>query len=291
MEIPENYIDSLPKNGRYCLGDSIYKSITDDYFDPEQLLGSVDLSSEHKVLDLKNKIEASVVIWQRKMTQKDHGKSSWGSGVSLEKRELFEERAETILILLKQRYPGISQSALDISKIQYNKDIGYAILESYSRVIESLAFNVISRIEDVFYADSLIQSQQPVVPAPASTPQRSPRHDESDGGERAVMMMSSPSPDTPSKTLSEFMGWGSAHEEPERNSNSNKKTGLGLGWGSAHEEGTPKKMGLKVVKESRLKDLNDLNKLPGKPANINTKRFSYLEKLENFSLRSPTARH
>lgn len=80
-----------------------------------------DLSTEHKVLDLKNRIEQSVIIWQRKMHHKDHGKSSWGSGVSLEKRELFEERAETILIILKQRFPGISQSALDISKIQYNK--------------------------------------------------------------------------------------------------------------------------------------------------------------------------
>lgn len=80
----------------------------------------MDLSSEHKVLDLKNRIEASIVIWKRKMNHKD-GKSGWGSAVSLEKRELFEERAETILLLLKHRFPGIPQSSLDISKIQYNK--------------------------------------------------------------------------------------------------------------------------------------------------------------------------
>lgn len=78
------------------------------------------MSSEHKILDLKNKIEASIVIWKRKMHNKD-SKSSWGSAVSMEKRELFEERAETILLLLKQQFPGISQSALDISKIQYNR--------------------------------------------------------------------------------------------------------------------------------------------------------------------------
>jgi len=54
------------------------------------------------------------------MNQKD-GKSSWGSGVSIEKRELFEERAETILLLLKHRFPGLPQSSLDISKIQFNK--------------------------------------------------------------------------------------------------------------------------------------------------------------------------
>lgn len=120
MAIPENYIESLPKNGRASLGDSIYRSITVEYFDPEQFLSTMDLSTEHKILDLKNRIEASIVIWKRKMNNKD-GKSSWGSGVSLEKRELFEERAESILILLKQKFPGIPQSALDISKIQYNR--------------------------------------------------------------------------------------------------------------------------------------------------------------------------
>lgn len=98
----------------------IYKSITLEYFDPDQFLSTVDLSTEHLVLDLMNRIEASIVIWKRKMNSKD-GKSSWGSAISLEKREVFEERLETILLLLKQRFPGLSQSALDISKIQYNK--------------------------------------------------------------------------------------------------------------------------------------------------------------------------
>lgn len=98
----------------------MYKSITDDYFDPDYFLSSVDLSSEHKILDLKNRIEASVEIWKRKMNAKD-SKSSWGSAVSMEKREIFEDRAETILLILKHRFPGIPQSDLDISKIQHNK--------------------------------------------------------------------------------------------------------------------------------------------------------------------------
>nr|ACN31269.1 unknown [Zea mays] len=152
MEIPEEYIESLPKNGRSILGDSMYKIITDDVFDPNELLQSVDLSTEHKIVDLKDRIEASVVIWHRKISNK----LSWGpAGVSLEKREEFEERAQTALLILKHRFPGIPQSALDISKIQYNTDVGYAILESYSRTLESLAFAVLSRIEDVLHADAV----------------------------------------------------------------------------------------------------------------------------------------
>ncbi|CAN8240608.1 unnamed protein product [Cochlearia groenlandica] len=154
MEIPESYIDSLPKNGRASLGDQMYKNITVEFFDPDQFLNSMDLTSEHKIVDLKNRIEASIIIWKRKMVQKDNKSSApWASGVSIEKREVFEERAETILLILKHRYPGISQSSLDISKIQFNKDVGQAVLESYSRILESLAYTVLSRIDDVLEAD------------------------------------------------------------------------------------------------------------------------------------------
>lgn len=102
------------QNGRSILGDSIYKIITDEIFDPNELLNSVDLSTEHKVVDLKDRIEASVVIWRRKICNK----LSW---VSLEKREQFEERAQTVLLVLKHRFPGLPQSSLDISKIHHNK--------------------------------------------------------------------------------------------------------------------------------------------------------------------------
>ncbi|GKC66338.1 Rho guanine nucleotide exchange factor 8-like protein [Tanacetum coccineum] len=71
VEIPENYIENLPKNGRESLGDAIYKNITVEFFDPGQFMSTMDLSSDINVLDLKNKIEASIVIWKSKMHQKD----------------------------------------------------------------------------------------------------------------------------------------------------------------------------------------------------------------------------
>ncbi|XP_058114036.1 rho guanine nucleotide exchange factor 8-like [Magnolia sinica] len=267
MEIPEAYIESLPKNGRMSLGDSIYRSITVEYFDPVQFLSTLDLSTEHKILDVKNRIEASIVIWQRKMNSKD-GKSSWGSAVSMEKRELFEERAETILVLLKQRFPGIPQSVLDISKIQENKDVGQSILESYSRILESLAFTVMSQIDDVLYADSLTQNpslsklksnkRTALSDMPVKGPVKFPNP-----GEEIEKLNAMGTPK--SMTLSDFMGW---HLDQET----------------------------EIKKESNnLEDiLNSADmKLMNKPANIVTnKKISYIEKLENLGgLRSPTARH
>lgn len=110
----------------------------------------MDLSTEHKIRDLKDRIEASVVIWKRKMNNKDT-KSPWGvaSGVSLEKREQFEERAETILQILKHRYPGTAQSSLDTSKIEHNK------VTEIKRVFLSLAHKNIIRLDQLVMVSHL----------------------------------------------------------------------------------------------------------------------------------------
>ncbi|XP_020207727.1 rop guanine nucleotide exchange factor 12 [Cajanus cajan] len=254
MEIPESYIDSLPKNGRASLGDSIYRSITVEFFDPDQFLSTMDLSSEHKILDLKNRIEASIVIWKRKMNQKD-SKSAWGSAVSLEKRELFEERAETILLLLKHRFPGLPQSSLDISKIQYNRDVGQAVLESYSRILESLAFTVLSRIDDVLQADFQIQSQNLQGRRMSSVSRPSPREETDKGSAEAPGAM----------TLSDFMGWGADPGDSEM-----------------------KKQESFAVTDEFFKDDDD-PKQQKLPAVVTNKKGSYLENLG--VMRSPTSRH
>ncbi|KAI7985436.1 Rop guanine nucleotide exchange factor 12 [Camellia lanceoleosa] len=266
MEIPENYIDSLPKNGRASLGDSIYRSITvGEYFDPDHFLSTMDLSSEHKILDLKNRIEASVVIWKRKMNAKD-GKSAWGSAVSLEKRELFEERAETILLIMKQRFLGIPQSALEISKIEYNRDVGQAVLESYSRILESLAFTVMSRIEDVLQADNLERNpshgeQKQYLLQDSSQVMRGDKFPHTkDELEKLNSVETMPS----SMTLSDFMGWTLDQGENETKKDSTDN----------------------LLREKDAKALS-------KPQNIVTnKKLSYIERLETLGgLRSPTARH
>ncbi|KAL0380454.1 UNVERIFIED_CONTAM: Rho guanine nucleotide exchange factor 8 [Sesamum angustifolium] len=260
-----------------------YRIITDEYFDPDYFLSSVDISSEHKILDLKNKLEASVVIWKRKMTAKDN-KSSWGSAVSLEKREIFEDRAETILLILKHRFPGLPQSDLDISKIQCNRvrtalscqscatakiydfvqeihvflslqDVGQAVLESYSRIIESLAFTVLSRIEDVMHADNLARNPTNAEqkkasikePSPIKTPEKSPNDKEENTAQTPTSM-----------TLLDFMGWNLDSGDTEAKQD-------------AQDDAAAKH-----------------NKAP----NIDTnKTTNYIDRLENLgSLRSPTER-
>ncbi|KAG2600874.1 rop guanine nucleotide exchange factor 9-like [Panicum virgatum] len=253
MNIPDTYIDTLPKNGRASLGDALYRIITDVEFDPDDFLSTVDLTSEHKILDLKDRIEASVIIWNRKVHNKD-GKSAWGSAVSQEKREQFEERAQTLLLIIKHRFPGIPQSTLDIAKIQENRDVGFALLESYSRVLESLAFNVMSRIEDVIQADNVAR-EKAKRDAPAEGAGR--RDPQSNGGE---------DDDRSGTTLLDFMGWTGGDSE-----------------GRNDDCSPPPPPELPAQDDGRLM------KLPNIMTNL---KQTYMDKLDFLSgNRSPSARH
>ncbi|KAG2723823.1 hypothetical protein I3760_02G188300 [Carya illinoinensis] len=177
MEVPESYLEALPKNGRACLGDVIYSYITSDQFSAECLLDCLDLASEHVALEIANRVEASIHVWRRRSharlssnPNRSAGKSSWemvkDMMVDRDKRELLAEKAESLLLCLKQRFPGLTQSSLDTSKIQCNKDVGKSILESYSRVLESLAFNIVARIDDLLYVDDLTKHSDRLSSAP-----------------------------------------------------------------------------------------------------------------------------
>lgn len=116
------------QNGRASLGDVIYRYITSDKFSPECLLDCLDFASEHQALDIANRVEASIHIWRRRTTVSkptNNTRPSWGIVkemiIDADKRELLAGRAETLLLCLKQRFPGLTQTTLDVSKIQFNK--------------------------------------------------------------------------------------------------------------------------------------------------------------------------
>nr|GMD03794.1 rop guanine nucleotide exchange factor 1-like [Ipomoea batatas]GME09601.1 rop guanine nucleotide exchange factor 1-like [Ipomoea batatas] len=165
MEVPEVYTDSLPKSGKEALGEILYQYITTDQLSSEGL-DCFDLSSEYTVLEMANRIEAAMHVWRQKYQKKklNPGKKSWGDAVKglvayTERDRQLSQRAETLLTCLKLNFPDLPQTTLDMNKIQYNRDVGQAILESYSRVLESLAFNLMARIEDLLYVDEATQQR------------------------------------------------------------------------------------------------------------------------------------
>eukprot|EP00271_Cylindrocystis_brebissonii_P018462 TRINITY_DN5238_c0_g1_i1.p1 TRINITY_DN5238_c0_g1~~TRINITY_DN5238_c0_g1_i1.p1 ORF type:complete len:782 (+),score=156.08 TRINITY_DN5238_c0_g1_i1:646-2991(+) len=165
MEVPDEYCDTLPKSVRAALGEPLYRALTLEHTPPHALLAMVDLRNEHSALEMANKLESCLYIWRRMLLSRTtplrDPNSRHVSEVVRELRgdtpllraEEYADGAESALLLLRQKCPGLPQTALDGYKIQYNRDVGKSILESYSRVLESLASNVVARIEDVLYVD------------------------------------------------------------------------------------------------------------------------------------------
>ncbi|VFQ77430.1 unnamed protein product [Cuscuta campestris] len=151
----------------------------------------VKLSSSMMALEMANS-EAAIHVWRRNHNHHHHHtrppthpnrstpKSSWGIVKDLVvdgdcRRDLLAERAENLLLCLKQRFPNLTQTTLDATKIHCNKvlspfflsfflsfqtpmfdqDVGKSILESYSRVLESVAFNILARIDDLIHVDDI----------------------------------------------------------------------------------------------------------------------------------------
>ena len=88
----------------------------------------VDLSSEHSQLEVANRLETAILVWRRKIQSKHSNvaaKSSWGMVKDFvadeNKREQIAGKAESMLLSLKLKFPGLPQTALDMNKIQYNK--------------------------------------------------------------------------------------------------------------------------------------------------------------------------
>lgn len=120
------------QNGRCCLGDMVYRYITYDQFSPECFLDCVEFPSEHHILELANRTEAAIHVWQQKgqnkHSQSKAKKSSWGEKVmslvsDTERCLLLAHRAELLLHSVRLRYPGLPQTTLDMFRIQYNKVI------------------------------------------------------------------------------------------------------------------------------------------------------------------------
>lgn len=163
MEIPRTYTASLPKSGRASVGDTIYRyMISTTKFYPNHLLDSLNITSEHEALELADRVEAAMFIWRQKASL-NYPKLSWDKikeHMEGDKNVVLAEKASVLLFSLKQRFPELAQTTLDTSKIQYNKDVGQAILESYSRVLEGLAFNIVGWIEDVLFVDKSMRNQE-----------------------------------------------------------------------------------------------------------------------------------
>ncbi|KAK3006455.1 hypothetical protein RJ639_015693 [Escallonia herrerae] len=180
MPVPTVIREALPKasnlsspfvpSGRASLGEDLYRILTADSTSAKDMLNSLYLKSEHSALDAINRLEAAVFAWKGRISEQASGKSpvriSWSfikDPISeLDKTEYSLKQAEALLQQLKTYYPNLPQTFLDVTKVQYGKDVGHSILEAYSRVLGNLAFGILSRMGDILQEDILSNPNSPV---------------------------------------------------------------------------------------------------------------------------------
>jgi len=121
---------SMLQSGKANLGHELHKVLTAESSSAEDMLKSLNLKSEHVVLETVNRLEAAIFSWNERIAEQVSGKhpvrSSWSSFVKdpmleLDKMKLLLHRAETLLQLIKIRYPNLPQTFLDAAKVQYGK--------------------------------------------------------------------------------------------------------------------------------------------------------------------------
>ncbi|GFY92502.1 ROP guanine nucleotide exchange factor 5 [Actinidia rufa] len=72
----------------------------------------------------------------------------------MEAFEKLETERRKVVALKKTKLHNLNmESACEGLDCQFDQDVGQSILESYSRVMENLAFNIMARIDDILYVD------------------------------------------------------------------------------------------------------------------------------------------
>ncbi|XP_039122778.1 rop guanine nucleotide exchange factor 14-like isoform X1 [Dioscorea cayenensis subsp. rotundata] len=170
MPIPVSVKDALRKSAKASLGEDLYHAITAEFGSVEDIMLSLNLKSEHCVLETVNRLEAAVFAWKHKISEDSNKRAPvrypWyfkkGLGSELENMEMAIEKAEMLIGLLKTRFPNLPQTFIDLTKVRNNKDVGHSIVEAYSRVLVSLAFSILSRIGDILQEDDLKKPTTPI---------------------------------------------------------------------------------------------------------------------------------
>ncbi|KAD5508074.1 hypothetical protein E3N88_15777 [Mikania micrantha] len=170
MPVPKIIGEALPESGKGNLGDDLYRTLNTASSSAVGLFNSLNIKSEHSALDTINKLEAAIYSWKERISIQTTNtqfpaRTLWSvkdPSMELNKIEFLINRAEVLLQQIRNRYPNLPQTFLDAMKIQYGKDIAYAIMEAYSRVLKNLAFNILTRIGDICREDVSVDPNSPM---------------------------------------------------------------------------------------------------------------------------------
>ena len=108
--------------------------------DPLALLAAEGLDLDEKkgkldklaLMETLNALEKAALVWERKAAEEHKQKD-------IDRHTEQAQRARSVIEAVKERLPGLGQTQLEQEKMSANRDVGSAVLEAYSRILESLS--------------------------------------------------------------------------------------------------------------------------------------------------------
>lgn len=118
------------QSGKVGLGEDLERLVvSSELCSVEEIFRSLDLSSEHGVLDVVNRLEGAAFAWRERLSGgvAKKGRRPWaaiareGGAKPAAKIGVSLERAEALLHLLRDRFPNLPQTFFAVAKIRSNK--------------------------------------------------------------------------------------------------------------------------------------------------------------------------
>lgn len=117
------------QSGKANLGEDLYSNMTAESPTVEEVLHALNLKSEHRALEVINRLEAAALAWKHRMLEKRNYESPIHTSLSflkdsesdMDKMEYLLNQTESLVQEIKARFPKLPQSFLDVTKIQYGK--------------------------------------------------------------------------------------------------------------------------------------------------------------------------
>lgn len=116
------------QSGKASLGEELYKVLSSHSGSVYKMLKLLDLQTDHSILDCVNKLEVAVLVWKGRIHEQEDEKSpsrmSWSfmkDPIHELEKETLLDRAESLMLFLKENYPNLPRTFLDSTKVQYGK--------------------------------------------------------------------------------------------------------------------------------------------------------------------------
>ena len=170
METPEAFLEALPKHAKQlAMGDAMRKALEKGEKAQSELYSldgvfailqkdGIEPSDKLNLREVLSTLEKAALVWERKEKDDEEGHHHHLLPVGHSHHHHAEKAANArqVIKAVRQAQPGLGQTQLETAKLANNRDVGAAVLEAYSRVLESRLAGMRDLAEEILTASGYV---------------------------------------------------------------------------------------------------------------------------------------